>query len=103
MTFNAIIHVNLTFLCFSVVTYLILCCTTGFIPYGPPRCTTGVGVRYGGYTLIKLELMVALIYSGAVLITFIFVVMTFDQSDILCIPSYKFIPLLVLYIEGFIP
>ena len=43
------------------------------------------------------------IYSGAVLITFIFVVMTFDQSDILCIPSYKFIPLLVLYIEGFIP
>ena len=50
-----------------------------------------------------LSLMVALIYSGAVLITFIFVVMTFDQSDILCIPSYKFIPLLVLYIEGFIP
>ena len=41
--------------------------------------------------------------SGAVLITFIFVVMTFDQSDILCIPSYKFIPVLVLYIEGFIP
>ena len=39
-----------------------------------------------------LSLMVALIYSGAVLITFIFVVMTFDQSDILCIPSYKFIP-----------
>ena len=49
------------------------------------------------------SLMVALIYSGAVLITFIFVVMTFDQSDILCIPSYKFIPVLVLYIEGFIP
>ena len=53
--------------------------------------------------LISLSLMVALIYSGAVLITFIFVVMTFDQSDILCIPSYKFIPVLVLYIEGFIP
>ena len=53
--------------------------------------------------VLCLSLMVALIYSGAVLITFIFVVMTFDQSDILCIPSYKFIPLLVLYIEGFIP
>ena len=53
--------------------------------------------------LLSLSLMVALIYSGAVLITFIFVVMTFDQSDILCIPSYKFIPVLVLYIEGFIP
>ena len=53
--------------------------------------------------VLCLSLMVALIYSGAVLITFIFVVMTFDQSDILCIPSYKFIPVLVLYIEGFIP
>ena len=52
--------------------------------------------------VLCLSLMVALIYSGAVLITFIFVVMTFDQSDILCIPSYKFIPVLVLYIEGFI-
>ena len=40
--------------------------------------------------VLCLSLMVALIYSGAVLITFIFVVMTFDQSDILCIPSYKF-------------
>ena len=50
--------------------------------------------------VLCLSLMVALIYSGAVLITFIFVVMTFDQSDILCIPSYKFIPLLVLYIEA---
>ena len=46
--------------------------------------------------VLCLSLMVALIYSGAVLITFIFVVMTFDQSDILCIPSYKFIPVLVL-------
>ena len=47
--------------------------------------------------------MVAPIYSDAVLITFIFIVMTFDQSEILCIPSYKFIPVLVLYIEGFTP
>ena len=48
--------------------------------------------------VLCLSLMVALIYSGAVLITFIFVVMTFDQSDILCIPSYKFIPVLVLWL-----
>ena len=53
--------------------------------------------------LLSLSLMVALIYSGGVIITFIFIVMTFDQSEILCIPSYKFIPVLVLYIEGFTP
>ena len=53
--------------------------------------------------LISLSLMVALIYSGGVIITFIFIVMTFDQSEILCIASYKFIPILVLYVEGFIP
>ena len=52
--------------------------------------------------VLCLSLMLALIYSGAVIITFIFVVMTFDQSDILCIPGYKFIPVLVLYVEGFI-
>lgn len=40
--------------------------------------------------------MLALVYSGAVIITFIFVVMTFDQSDILVVPSYKFIPAVVL-------
>ena len=53
--------------------------------------------------LLSLSLMVALIYSGGVIITFIFIVMTFDQSEILCIASYKFIPILVLYVEGFIP
>ena len=53
--------------------------------------------------VLSLSLMVALIYSGGVIITFIFIVMTFDQSEILCIASYKFIPILVLYVEGFIP
>ena len=53
--------------------------------------------------LLSLSLMVALIYSGGVIITFIFILMTFDQSEILCIASYKFIPILVLYVEGFIP
>ena len=53
--------------------------------------------------VLCLSFLLALIYSGAVVITFIFVVMTFDQSEILCIPSYKFIPVLVLYIEGFTP
>ena len=52
--------------------------------------------------LLSLSLMVALIYSGGVIITFIFIVMTFDQSEILCIASYKFIPILVLYVEGFL-
>ena len=53
--------------------------------------------------VLCLSLMVALLYGGAVIITFIFVLMTFDQSDIHCIPSYKFIPVLVLYLEGCIP
>jgi NADH:ubiquinone oxidoreductase subunit 6 (subunit J) len=53
--------------------------------------------------VLCLSLMLALVYSGAVIITFIFVVMTFDQSDILVVPSYKFIPAVVLYVEGFIP
>ena len=52
--------------------------------------------------VLCLSLIFLLIYSGAVIITFIFVLMTFDQSDIHCIPSYKFIPVLVLYLEGFI-
>jgi len=52
--------------------------------------------------LLSLSLMVALIYSGGVIITFIFIVMIFDQSEILCIASYKFIPILMLYVEGFI-
>jgi NADH:ubiquinone oxidoreductase subunit 6 (subunit J) len=51
--------------------------------------------------VLCLSFLLALIYSGAVVIIFIFVVMIFDQSEILCIPSYKFIPVLVLYIEGF--
>ena len=53
--------------------------------------------------VLCLSLIFLLIYSGSTIITFIFVLMTFDQSDIHCIPSYKFIPVLVLYLEGFIP
>ena len=52
--------------------------------------------------VLCLSLIFLLIYSGALIITFIFVLMTFDHSDIHCIPSYKFIPALVLYLEGFI-
>ena len=39
--------------------------------------------------VLCLSLIFLLIYSGAVIITFIFVLMTFDQSDIHCIPSYN--------------
>ena len=44
------------------------------------------------FRLLCLSFFLSLIYSVAIIITFIFVIMTVDQSEILCSENYNFIP-----------
>ena len=45
------------------------------------------------FRLLSLSFFLSLIYSVAIIITFIFVIMILDQSEILLRENYKFIPL----------
>ena len=44
------------------------------------------------FRLVCLSFFLSLSYSVAIIITFIFVIMTVDQSEILCSPTGRFIP-----------
>merc|ERR1712038_364158 len=45
------------------------------------------------FRLLSLSFFLSLIYSVAIIITFIFLIMVLDQSEILLRENYKFIPL----------
>ena len=48
------------------------------------------------FRLLCLSFFLSLIYSVAIIITFIFVIMTVDQSEILCSENYNFIPQVIM-------
>ena len=52
------------------------------------------------FRLLSLSFFLSLIYSVAIIITFIFVIMILDQSEILLRENYNFIPLGLLIILG---
>ena len=52
------------------------------------------------FRLLSLSFFLSLIYSVAIIITFIFLIMILDQSEILLRENYNFIPLGLLIILG---
>ena len=54
------------------------------------------------FDIYLISFFVPIVYSGAIIIIFIFVIMILDQTEIYISENYTFIPLLLLIIQAFL-